>query len=258
MNNNKTLLLTLNAGFILLALGILFGGFFIGKGLYASRNNQPYLTVKGLAERIVRADLGVWTITYSIVGDDINAVNNELFRQQSVVLNFVKSKGFVDKEISLDQVKLIDRYANTYQADKPPQRYLIKGTLRVRSNNVNLIKDASQSTSELLKQGVVLGDDSEDVANPSFYYTQLNTIRPGMLSDATKSAYHVATQFAHDSNSQLGSIRRANQGIFEITSPDSPGIVDNNNAWQARRAEQGSIYKKIRLVSTLDYFLINR
>jgi len=75
-----------------------------------------------------------------------------------------------------------------------------------------------------------------------------------MLSAATASAYKVAAQFANDVGGKLGKIRRASQGIFEITSPDAT-IVDSNNAWQMVRIEQGSILKKIRLVSTIDYYL---
>jgi uncharacterized protein len=251
-NNKSSVTPILMTG--LLALSILFSGFFIGKGLYSSHGNQPYITVKGLAERFVKADLGVWAVTCTSVGDDITTINTELLRQQNLVLNFLKNKGFNDKEISFDQIKLVDRYANQYQADKPIQRYLIKGVVRVRSSNVELVKQASQSTGELLKQGITLSDDTEDgTTNPAFYFTQLNSIRPSMLSEATTSAFNVASQFARDTRSKLGTIRRANQGVFEITSPDAPGIADNNYAWQLR--QQGSIYKKIRLVSTIDYFL---
>jgi hypothetical protein len=37
-----------------------------------------------------------------------------------------------------------------------------------------------------------------------------------MLADATRSARAVAEQFAADSHSQLGPIRRANQGVFQM------------------------------------------
>lgn len=241
----------------IISLGILGGGFFIGKGFYTSRNNQPYITVKGLAERNVKADLAVWTISFSALGDDISTVNNELLRQQALVINFIKSQGFNDNEISLDPVKLTDRYANDYQNNnKPTQRYMIKGGIRIRSVNVDKVKLASQATGELVKQGVLLSMDNDDsISNPAFYFTQLNTIRPMMMSEATDSAYHVALQFAKDTASKLGSIRRANQGIFEITSRDLTGGM-NSNEWQARRSEQGSIDKKVRLVSTIDYFLV--
>lgn len=257
MQNNNTSLPAAILISLILSLGIIAAGFFVGKGFYSSRNNQPYITVKGLAERVVKADLAVWTISFSAIGNDITTTNNELFRQQAIVMNFVKNHGFKDQEISLDQIKLTDRYAADFQSTtQPTSRYLMKGAIKIRSTNVDHVRQASQTTGDLVKEGITLGSESDDgSSNPAFYFTQLNSIRPVMLSDATKSAYNVAFQFAKDARSKLGTIRRANQGLFEITSPDET-FVDPNNAWQARRAEQTSIYKKIRLVSTLEYFLV--
>lgn len=251
----ETSLLAITLLSVIVSLGILGSGFFIGKGFYNAKATQPYITVKGLAERVVKADLAVWTITYSVAGDDVTTINNELFRQQTLVLNFLKNNGFSDQEISLNQIKLTDRFTNEYNREKPPQRYFIKGGIKIRSNNVDRVSQASQLTGDLVKQGLALGEGDDSITNPTYYFTQLNLIRPAMLSEATDSAYKVAAQFAKDTRSELGAIRRANQGVFEITSPDAPGISDSNNAWQIRRDEQGAIYKKIRLVSTMDYFL---
>lgn len=238
----------------ILALGILGGSYFISQGIFEGRANKPYITVKGLAERFVKADLAVWSISYSVAGNDITAINSELLRQQMVILQYLKTKGFKDNEISLVPIALTDRYASDYGTNKPTDRYLIKGGVMVRSKNVDLVSQASQTTGELVNQGIALGSNDNN-PNPAYYYTQLNAIRPIMLSEATRSAKQVASSFANDTHSTLGTIRRAYQGIFEISSRDASGITDSNDTWQLRRDEQASIYKKIRLVSTIDYYL---
>jgi len=66
-----------------------------------------------------------------------------------------------------------------------------------------------------------------------------------MIADATARAREAASQFARDSRSQLGGIRQANQGIFEILPRDqAPGIN-----------ESSQIAKVVRVVSTIDYYL---
>ena len=66
-----------------------------------------------------------------------------------------------------------------------------------------------------------------------------------MIAEATARAREAADQFATDSKSHLGGIRRANQGVFEILARDqAPGIQ-----------EQGQISKKVRVVATVEYFL---
>src|SRR5216683_3473895 len=64
-------------------------------------------------------------------------------------------------------------------------------------------------------------------------------------------------QFALDSHSQLGPIRRANQGVFEIMGRDTAGDAASTAGEAAPTDDQASIAKKVRLVSTVDYYLIN-
>jgi uncharacterized protein len=94
----------------------------------------------------------------------------------------------------------------------------------------------------------VLGLEGETFANPAYYFTNLDAIRPAMLADATRSARRVAEQFARDSETRLGPIRRANQGVFELAPRDA-------NAPENPMEELPFIDKKVRLVSTIDYYL---
>jgi hypothetical protein len=112
------------------------------------------------------------------------------------------------------------------------------------------VRAASQTTGELIRQGVVLdGRPIESAAaNPAYLFTRLGDIRPAMLAQATKSARALAQQFATDSNSHLGAIRRATEGIFQVLSRD--GETPNP------AEERSSIEKKLRLVSTVDYYLV--
>jgi hypothetical protein len=62
-----------------------------------------------------------------------------------------------------------------------------------------------------------------------------------MIEEATRNAREVAARFAEDSESRLGKIRTANQGLFSIQDRDSntPHI------------------KKVRVVSTIEYYLVD-
>ena len=69
----------------------------------------------------------------------------------------------------------------------------------------------------------------------------MNTIKPGMIEEATRNAREVAEKFARDSDSHLGKIKQAWQGQFTIEDRDSntPHI------------------KKVRVVATLEYYLVD-
>lgn len=235
---------------LLIGAGVALGGYFIGQGLYAARVGERFVSVKGLAERDVKADLAVWTISYTATGRGLTDANNAVAQDQTVVTAFAAAQGFAPAEIEVQPTTVTDTFANRFERApaNPEQRYVIKGGIRIRSGKVEQVSRASQDTGDLVKQGVALGENYPQA--PQYFFTRLNDIRPAMLADATRSARAVAEQFAADSHSRLGSIRRASQGVFVVTGRDSSGEG-------APSDDQSSIDKKVRLVSTIDYFLVS-
>lgn len=233
---------------ILIALGLIGAGYFIGQGFYSARTGERYVTVRGLVERPVKADLAVWNINFAATSNDVSTANAEIQRDAKLVLVFAQSHGFAATEIQPTQTKVSDMLAAGYGREvKPETRYRVQGGVRIRSTNADQVQQASQMTGELVQKNIVLAEPETGRANPAYFFTKLDSIRPAMLAEATRSARSVAQQFANDSGSHLGTIRRANQGVFEITSRDSPDPID----------ELGSIDKKVRLVTTVDCLLIN-
>jgi hypothetical protein len=236
---------------ILSGVGVAVGGYFIGQGFYAARMGERYVTVKGHAEREVKADLGTWMISYTATVAGVTSANAAIEQDQKVVSAFAIAHGFAAAEIEVQPTTVSHTFANQSEArtPNPSQRYLIKGGIKLRSGKVDQILAASQDSGNLVQQGVVLGENYPQA--PQYFFTKLNDIRPAMLADATRSARAVAAQFAADSASGLGPIRRASQGVFEISGRDSSGD-------SAAGDEQGSLEKKVRIVSTIDYYLVPR
>ena len=78
MENKK---LTIAA--VILSIGLIFGGFFTGFYYYKAHFGANFVTVKGLAEKAVKADLAVWELKFVQTGDDA------VILQQKTKLQFV-------------------------------------------------------------------------------------------------------------------------------------------------------------------------
>jgi hypothetical protein len=155
------------------------------------------------------------------------------------------------------QLKVEDRLANIYIQTNTQtaneQRYVVTAGMRIRSEKVGLMKQAVQVIDQLLQQGVPLTFNASIlVPNPSYYYTQLDNIRPIMLAEATKSARIIAQQFAKDSGCRLGGVQHASQGVFQIMGRETSTMSSD---WNSNQNALGSIDKKVRLVTTIDYQL---
>ena len=65
---------------LILAVGIVAGGYLLGDGLRRARMADRAVTMRGLAERNVTADLATWTISFTAQGNELGAVQAEIDR----------------------------------------------------------------------------------------------------------------------------------------------------------------------------------
>lgn len=231
---------------LVLAVGMGLAGWLVGRGFLESRRDR-YVTVKGLSERDVEADLALWPFRIVGTADDLAAAQAEIQRSLGVVLEFLSRNGVDTTGAELQGVEVVDRLAERYgEAGQAGPRYLVQQLMVVRSEDVAAVRGASQRVGELVDAGVALRSGTGyGPVKPTFLFKQLNALKPAMIAEATASAREAAQQFAEDSDSRLGGIRRANQGVFQILPRDgAPGIE-----------EADQVAKTIRVVSTVEYYL---
>lgn len=232
---------------VIIALGLTLGGLLIGLGFARARSADRFVTVKGIAEREVTADVAVWPLRLVTASNDLAGAHAELQRHVSRVREFLETQGIDTSQVSLQGFVVTDALANPYaQAERVASRYVIRQTVLVRSSDPQRVLTASQRVAELVNAGVIISSGEEyGPGGPTFIFTQLNALKPEMLAESTARAREAGQQFARDAQSGLGSIRRANQGIFEIL-PRAPG---------PGMTEESQILKTVRVVSTVEYFL---
>lgn len=234
------------AAALVLGLGIALGGYLAGDGLVKSRLGDRSISVKGLSEREVKADLALWALRFVVTGNDLATTQADVKRNADIVNGFLKKHGFADEEIELQAPQVTDRLAQMYSSGEFNTRFIIAQQIVLRSTDVDKVAAANRDTSTLVEQGVVLSNEYGPV-RPSYLFTKIADIKPEMLEEATIRAREAAETFAADSGSRLGGIRRAWQGQFSILPrDDTPG---------AQESEQ--IMKTVRVVSTVDYLLVD-
>ena len=228
---------------ILIAVGLAAAGKFIGDGFRTGRSTDRYVTVKGLAERNVTADLAVWPIRVTATRNDLGAVQAKVDQSVDALTVFLVGEGLAQETLVRGRVEVNDLLAQAYRPEGAEQsRYIIAQTLTVRTPEVQKVRSASARSGELVKLGVVFGDSG----GPSYAFTGLNDVKPAMIAEATRAARAGAEQFAADSGSTVGAIRQASQGVFTIGPRD--GVAGGN--------PDAEIEKSVRVVSTIEFFLV--
>ncbi len=203
---------------LFIATGIALGGYFVGQGILG-HNKTSKIAVKGLAEKEVPASIATWTLSFTASGNQLSEVDQTLGQSASTVQKFLKDAGFDEADIALQPPALRDYSMESRDKDAQPPatRFSASQSVLLRTRKVQAVKPAVSSTSSLIQKGVMLGN----VGDPRFFFEDLNSVKPGMIEEATKNARLAGDQFARDSNTRLGKLLNATQGRFQIDDRDA-------------------------------------
>lgn len=223
-----------------IGLGIVLAGWFLGSAVRDFRLADRSVSVRGLAEREVKADKVLWPLVYTETGNDLSAIYSAIEAKNKKVLSFLTSGGISADEITVAAPSVIDVEANQYSDNKRGVRYIVTQVVTVSSGLVDKVIELRGRQTELMKQNIGVTGDIYQYPT-QFLFTSLNDIKPAMIEEATKNARASAEKFAQDSDSDLGRIKSATQGQVLISDRDqySPQI------------------KSVRVTTTIVYSLEN-
>lgn len=218
----------------LLAVGMIAGGYLLGDGMKRAQSAQRSVTVRGLAEKDVTADLATWSISYSATGFDLPTVRNEINANTEQLKAYFASIGF--KPADLTPVGAgVNQYINN-----GVNNITITQRMLLRTTDIARAQKAVAQQFDLVRRGVTVQEGS----GMKYSFTKLNDVKPAMVAAATKDARAAAEQFARDSGAHVGGIKSATQGYFSIDARDGEGDGSSDTP-----------YKKVRVVTTVDFYL---
>ncbi len=218
------------------AIGLMGAGWLAGSGLVRMKDSERAVTVRGLAERDVRADLATWTVTYSTSAPTLGEAQAGADAATREVRSYFAGLGFPANALSPAGVS-VNSFVNN-----GVQTYTVQQRQQFRTTDIARAQRAVANQFDLVRNGVSLADGS----TMQYTFTQLNAIKPPMVAAATRDARRSAEQFAQDSGASVGRIRSATQGYFEITARD--GTSDNYGV-------SDTPDKRVRVVTTVEYYL---
>jgi hypothetical protein len=226
---------------LILAAGSVLSAAVAAYGFASARSGERVVTVRGLAEREVDADLAVWPLTFSVASDSLESLRSQVAAGTEAIRVFLKDADIADGDISFAPPTIKDTRADLYggPSEGKTYRYVAQATVLVRSKAVGAVLGAMQRSLDLVGKGVAVTRNYE--SQSQFLFTGLNAVKPQMIAEATRNARAAAEQFAQDSGSRVGKIKRASQGLFSIDDAD-PSLPQR---------------KILRVITTVDYFLVD-
>ncbi len=206
-----------------LALGVTVGSQSLGRGIANLKREQPTIQVKGLAETEVVSDSGCWTATVYARGATLVETFATLEVGVSKLNDLILSSNFKASDLTKLEVNTSKFFGKDKEghATNTIEGYVLHQSILVRSNQVKDIRAVSRGVTDLVRDGVEVYS-----GEPSFFISGLEALKMTLLEKATNNGFERASLLAKGSQSRVGSLQSAAQGVFQIVPIGSTDVSD--------------------------------
>lgn len=202
---------------LIIAVAIIIACLIVGSSYKYKFRATETIVVTGLAEKDFASDEVVWKGMFQRTGSDLKTAYSQLKEDEKEIRAYVKSKGIVDSNIVFSSVDVQKNFQQQFDENGRARGsvfagYTLNGGVTVDSKNILLVENISREVTELLQKGIEFNS-----GKPAYYYSRLNELKIDLLSKASEDAKLRAETIAKGSGIQLGRLKKATMGVFQIT-----------------------------------------
>jgi hypothetical protein len=204
-------------GTLSISIAVIIAFFIAGSAYKYKFRTQETISVTGLAEKDFKSDLIVWGGSFSRSAIELKAAYASLKQDEQTIRNYLNSKGINNNDIVFSSVNMTKNYTRKFddhgnEISAEFSGFTLSGNVTVESKEIEKVEALSREITELLENGIELNSYP-----PNYYYTKLNELKIDLLAQASSDAKKRAETIAKNSGSGLGSIMKADMGVFQIT-----------------------------------------
>lgn len=206
---------------IVIALAIVLTALIVSNAFVNRNKASNSISVTGLGSKDFVSDLIVWSGSFTRKNLDLKVAYAELDQDRESIKEYVILKGIkaagiifssVEIEKEFDEVR--DNAGN--KTKSVFTGYRLKQNIQIESHDVDRIEGVSRQVSELINSGIEFYSNK-----PEYYYTKLAELKIEMIAEATKDANIRAGKIAKNAGSDVGQLKKADMGVFQIVAQNS-------------------------------------
>jgi hypothetical protein len=230
-----------------LPLSLLGSAHLLAKSYERVKLADQTIQVKGFAEKAITADLATWSAQVSARALTQAEAYRALSRDMARVQAYLEKSGVPGNELVIGAVHSSPVYqmAANGMTTNVIESFVLSQDISLRSGDIARIASLANQATSLLEEGIDISSNP-----PQFFYTKINDLKLEMLGAASRDARARAEQLAENSGGEVGSLRSAQQGVFQITPENSTDVSDYGSN------DTSAIHKSIKAVVTVEYSLV--
>ena len=228
----------------ILSFGLIISAALISNAIYNSDRSQSRITVKGVAEKRVKADKAIINIIFSTSNTKLEDAQSNIAGKEKAVLDILKSLELKENEYQINNVKVQPKFS-----ERQPERetkilsYDVMQSIAVIPKNIEKSDEIYQKLQELK-----ITFNNIEIIKPEYYIISIEKYKKDLLISATENAEMRAIEMLKVNKNEIGRLENMTQGQFEV-------LPDKEDAKHINDDELNQMYKKLRSVVTVTYLI---
>jgi hypothetical protein len=227
---------------VIFAVAIVALGFILSNAYKYRFRSAESISVVGLAEVDFTSDLIVWEGSFSRKSLDLKLAYADIKADEQVIRQYLRSKGIPDSAVITSAVNLDKEFSPSYDSRGNMVSNIFNGykltqQVKIESMDIDRVEKISREVTELIEKGVEFNS-----FEPLYFYTKLANLKMDLLAKASSDARQRAETIARSVQGNLGNLKKANMGVFQITGKNSNEEFSYGGSYNTRdKNKTGSI-----------------
>jgi hypothetical protein len=233
---------------VLLALGMSTAGYLLGAQAKQIGGQRQSISVKGLAEKPVRADIAEWTVGVQALGPTFAEALKKSRTALPELKQFLIAQGFNAAAMRDSPEDVAEHYVEQENVKgnvhNVQQGYEAHQSIVLTSSDLVRVEAAYRAIVQFQADGHPV-----TYSAPLFLVSNLEDVKMSLIGAATQNAKARAEEFAKHGGAKVGSMRNASQGAFYIL----PAGANTDLGDYGGAYDKSTVEKKARVVVTIEY-----
>ena len=241
----------------ILSFGLIISSALISNAMNKANKDENRITVKGVAERRIKADKALINIVISEKSENIDELKSSVSEKEKLVTDLIKNLKINENDYNVGNLRIqpnyIENTSNTKQQIAVNSTAVVPNTkisdydgvetISIVTKNIDKAEEFFEKLSELKLQS-----DNIQINEPEYFITNIERYKKDMVVDASRNAEVRAIEMLKVNNNEIGGLKNMSQGQFEV-------LEDTEDVRKINENEANQIYKKMREVVTATYLI---
>ncbi|HUQ09022.1 MAG TPA: SIMPL domain-containing protein [Steroidobacteraceae bacterium] len=233
---------------IIFSIALVVAAAILGFQVKQVGGGRESISVKGLAEKPVKADRAEWRVQIQVKGDTIPDALAKLRKERPQLETFLAQAGFDKSAYTVSNEAVEPNYEQVEGRNgnmlSVQQGHVARQSVAINTADLARINAASRAIVQFEADGHPVS-----YGEPQYLVSNLEEVKMSLIAAAMQNSRARAGEFAKSGDVEVGRMRSASQGAFYIL---AAGADQDVSDWGGAY-DKSTIDKIARVVVTVDY-----